>query len=183
MSFSAHVRDRSRAWEQEAVDVIAANLQDPLPPGRDQGPLAESPEAPHATPRAYGVLVVDDEGALRGLLNVGMRQEGFAVWLAANSREALDLYRRHRETIDLVLLDVLMPGLDGPQTLAALQELNPQIRCCFMSGNLGGYTEERLRGLGAAAVLQKPFRLAEAAQLLRQLASNGRCEPVQPVTV
>ena len=161
--------------------MTAANLMNPLLPGREQGRLAESPTAPHATPRAHGVLVVDDEGALRRLLDVGMRQEGFAVWLAATGREALDLYRRHRETIDVVLLDVLMPGLDGPQTLAALQELNPEIRCCFMSGDLGSYTEERLRGLGAAAVLQKPFRLAEAAQALRQLASNGRCEPVRLV--
>jgi len=161
--------------------VIAANLQNTLPPGRDQGSLAESPAAPHAAPRTYGVLVVDDEGGLRGVLDVGMRQEGFAVWLAANGREALDLYRRHRETIDVVLLDVLMPGLDGPQTLAALQALNPQIRSCFMSGDLGSYTEERLRGLGAAAILQKPFRLAEVAQVLRQLASHGRCEPVRLV--
>jgi CheY-like chemotaxis protein len=175
------MRDRSRAWEPEAVDVIAVNLENTLPPGRDQGSLAESPEAPYATPRTYGVLVVDDEGGLRGVLDVGMRQEGFAVWLAANGREALDLYRRHRETIDVVLLDVLMPGLDGPQTLAALQALNPQIRSCFMSGDLGSYTEERLRGLGAAAILQKPFRLAEVAQVLRQLASHGRCEPVRLV--
>jgi CheY-like chemotaxis protein len=162
--------------------VTAANLMNPLPPGREQGRLAESPEAPHATPRTYGVLVVDDEGALRRLLGIGLRREGFAVWLAATGREALDLYRRHREIIDTVLLDVLMPGLNGPQTLAALQELNPQIRCCFMSGDLGSYTEERLRSLDAAAVLQKPFPLDEVAQVLRQLASNGRGEPVRLVS-
>ena len=69
------------------------------------------------------------------------------------------------------MLDVLMPGLDGPRTLAALQELNPQIRCCFMSGDLGSYTEDRLQSLGAVAVLQKPFRLAEVAEVLRQLSS------------
>jgi CheY-like chemotaxis protein len=47
------------------------------------------------------------------------------VWLAAGGQEALDLYQRHREAIDVVLLDVRMPGLDGPQTLAALRALNP----------------------------------------------------------
>jgi CheY-like chemotaxis protein len=160
--------------------VITSNFQNPLPPGLEPGRLGESPEAPPAAPRTPGVLVVDDEGCVRGVLGIGMRRAGFAVWLAADGREALDLYRRHRESIDVVLLDVLMPGLDGPQTLAALRELNPQIRCCFMSGDLGGYTEERLRRLGAAAILQKPFRLDEVADVLGQLASNGRCEVGQP---
>ena len=153
--------------------MIASNLQKPLPPGSEQGRLTESPEAPHATPRTYGILVVDDDECVRGVLNVWMRQQGFAVWLAANGRDGLDLYRRHRETIDVVLLDVLMPGLDGPQTLAALQELNPQIRCCFMSGDIGRYGEWQLRDWGAAAIFQKPFELAEAAQALRKLACKA----------
>lgn len=154
--------------------MIASNLvKNPLPPGPEQGQLVESPETPHATPRTYGLLVVDDEPCVRGVLNVGMRQEGFAVWVAADGQEALEVYCRHHETIDVVLLDVLVPGLDGPQTLSALQELNPQVRCCFMSGDLGHNTAERLRSLGAAAVLKKPFRLPEVAQVLGQLASNG----------
>jgi CheY-like chemotaxis protein len=133
----------------------------------------ESPEAPHATPRTYGILVVDDEACVRDVLDVGMRQQGFAVWLAGNGWEALELYRRHRRDIDVDLMDVRMPGLDGPQTLAALLELSPQIRCCFMSGDLGGYTEEGLRNASVAAVLQKPFCLAEVAQALWEWASNA----------
>ena len=125
------------------------------------------------TPRAYGILVVDDEHHLRGVLGHSMRQQGFAVWLAADGHEALDLYRRHRAAIDVVLLDVHMPGPDGPRTLAALRGLNPQLRCCFMSGDLGSYTEGQLRALGAAGVLHKPFPLAETAEGLWQLAGSG----------
>jgi CheY-like chemotaxis protein len=136
-----------------------------------------SPVAPCVTPPKYSVLIVDDEPAVRGMLGVGLRTHGFAVWLAADGREALDLYRRHRLAIDVVLLDVRMPGQDGPQTLAALQELNPLIRCCFMSGDLGGYTAERLRHFGAATVIQKPFRLAVLAQLLAGLASRAVAPP------
>ncbi len=162
--------------------MIGPSVTNPLPSEQEPGQLAESSEALRATPRLCGVLIADDEGGLRGVLGVALRQEGFAVWLAASGREALDLYRSHREAIDMVLLDVLMPGLDGPETLAALQELNPQIRCCFMSGDLGGFTGGGLRHLGAAAVLQKPFLLTEVAQVLRQLANDGRGEPVQPVS-
>jgi CheY-like chemotaxis protein len=160
---------------------MASNLKPPLAAGPDHGRLVESPEAPRVTPRPYGLLVVDDEPCVRGVLDVWLRHQGFAVWVAANGWDALDLYRYHREAIDAVLLDVLMPGRDGPRTLASLQEVNPQVRCCFMSGNLGVYSEERLRTRGAAAVLRKPFRLTEVAQVLGHLASNGRWELVQPV--
>jgi len=135
--------------------------------------LAELPESFHVTPRKCGILVVDDEASMRGMLNIGMREQGFAVWAATGGQEALDLYQRHHESIDVVLMDVRMPGLDGPQTLAALQAVNPQVRCCFMSGDLGSYTEERLKGLGAAAIHWKPFPLDEVARSLWQLAGNG----------
>ena len=130
-------------------------------------------QAPPKTPRSYGILVVDDQASVGSMLDVGLRQEGFMVWLADNGREALDLYGRYRRMIDVILLDVRMPGWDGPQTLAALQELNPQIRCCFMSGDIGRYGEWQLRDWGAAAIFQKPFELAEAAQALRKLACKA----------
>jgi CheY-like chemotaxis protein len=129
------------------------------------------------TPRAYGILVVDDEHHLRGVLGHSMRQQGFAVWLAADGHQALELYRRHRAAIDVVLLDVHMPGPDGPRTLAALRVLDPQLRCWFMSGDLGSYTEGQLRGLGAAGVLHKPFPLGETAEGLWQLAGKSEGPP------
>lgn len=124
------------------------------------------------TPRTYGILVADDEEDVRDVLHDKLRQEGFSVWLAADGQKAVALYRNYCETIDVALLDVCMPGLDGPQTLAALQELTPQIRCCFMSGYLGSYTEAGLRNLGAAKVFAKPFRLAEVAHALGELARS-----------
>jgi len=131
-----------------------------------------SPAALRTTRRQHGVLIADDEAEVRDVLHDKLQQEGFSVWLAADGQEALDLYRNHCETIDVVLLDVRMPALDGPQTLAALQEITPQVRCCFMSGYLGSYTEENLRDLGAATVFAKPFRLAEVAHVLGELAGR-----------
>ena len=131
------------------------------------------PKASLVTPRTYGILVADDEEDVRDVLNDTLRQEGFSIWLAADGQRAVDLYRDYREAIDVVRLDVRMPGRDGPQMLAALQEITPQVRCCFMSGYLGSYTEEKLRDLGAATVFSKPFRLAEVTHVLGSLARNG----------
>jgi CheY-like chemotaxis protein len=159
---------------------MAMSEREPMslsPKVQGQSRPAESLRTPRPTPRQYGILIADDEGCVRSVLNLGMRQRGFAVYLAANGQEALDLYRRYRETIDVILLDVQMPGADGPRTLAALQELNPRVRCCFMSGDLGAYTENGLRDLGAVTVIPKPFRLAEVTQMLWETASEAELSP------
>lgn len=143
------------------------------PHGSNRGLTAKSPKSLPETARKHGILVVDDDGGVRNLLNKGLHGQGFDVWLAADGQEALELFWRHRDTIDLVLLDVCMPGLDGPQTAVALLQLRPQIRFCFMSADLGDYTDRKLRDLGALAVIPKPFRLAETAPLLWELATRA----------
>jgi len=74
-----------------------------------------------------------------------------------------------------VLLDVQMPDLDGPDTLAALQKINPGVRFCFISGNTGKYHTEQLWAMGAAHVLQKPFAsLSLLARLLWRLVGSDQ---------
>ena len=119
-----------------------------------------------------GILVADDEAALRTMLDAALRHHGFAVWLAANGQEAVELYRQHGPETAVVLLDVRMPGLNGPQTLAVIQQLNAQVCCCFMSGDTGLYTEEELLRFGAACLLRKPFRLNEVVGVLEQLVGR-----------
>jgi CheY-like chemotaxis protein len=103
------------------------------------------------------VLVVDDDKEVGMMLDLVLQSDGFVVQLAATSREAVELYREHHQSIALVLLDVQMPGLDGPATLAAIQTINPQVQCCFMSGHTGKYSVKELLDMGAAHVLSKPF--------------------------
>ncbi len=91
--------------------------------------------------------------------------------------EAVQLYRRHAQDISLVLLDVRMPGLDGPQTLALLRELNPHVCCCFMTGHSGVFTDRELLDRGAAAVLGKPFVLPTLSQTVRELLARPRSRP------
>lgn len=137
-------------------------------------PWGTSPDTLLLTTReTCGVLVVDDDEFARGVLAIGLRRHGFAVFLAADGQEALDLCWRHRKSIHVVLLDVHMPGRDGPQTFSALREIHPRIPCCVMSVNLGGYTEEGLLGMGASAVFRKPFHLDGVARTLLELASEG----------
>jgi DNA-binding response OmpR family regulator len=121
-----------------------------------------------------GILIVEDDTALLNLVATALQREGFTVWPAPSGRVALDIFQREREQIDLALLDVRMPGLDGPQTLAELRRLSPDLACCFMSGYSGAYTPEDLLALGAAHCFDKPFRLDEVADRLREVVSQKR---------
>jgi CheY-like chemotaxis protein len=118
------------------------------------------------------VLVVDDDPSIRALFTLCLPSQGFAVWRAASGEEALEVYRQHASDIDVVLLDVRMPDLDGPHTLTRLRQLDPDVRCCFMSGDIGDYTEDDLFALGALDVVAKPFSLAGLGRRLRQVAEG-----------
>ena len=67
-----------------------------------------------------------------------------------------------------------MDGLDGPQTLAALRGLDPDLVCCFMSGDTGRYSAAGLLAMGAAHFFAKPFVLAEVVRVLREVAARVR---------
>jgi CheY-like chemotaxis protein len=119
-----------------------------------------------------GILIVDDEATIRNLLQIVLRQQGFRVWLAADGWDALKIYRQHRWNIAMVLLDVRMPGWDGPRTMAALQRIDPGVRCCFLTGQAGDYSKEELRRRGAEHVFAKPFRPAVLGSFLGRLVSR-----------
>jgi CheY-like chemotaxis protein len=123
-----------------------------------------------------GVLVVDDEHMVRIVVRLGLERHGFDVWIASNGREAIDIYRQHRNDIDVALVDVCMPGLDGPQVLDELRSLNPAVLVCFMSGNTGAYTPQHLIQRGAAHVFAKPFLLSDLANVLRLVVPGKSAE-------
>jgi len=161
--------------------MVTSSLEFTGPSAGKSCHIAQENELPAANPRKFGILVVDDDDSVRNFLNIGLKHHGFAVWPAADGQQAVQLYQQHASEIDLVLLDVRMPGLDGPQTLAALRQLNPQVRSCFMTGQAGHYSEEELLKLGAARVFLKPFQLAEMTQFFSQLL--GQAPPGSSLSV
>ncbi len=112
------------------------------------------------------VLVVDDEPVVLKMAESTLRRYGYKVLVAANGREAVDLFRPCPEEIGLVLLDMTMPVLSGEETLRELRAIRPQVRVIVSSG----YNEiEALRrfGDGVAGFLQKPYRAATLAEKVK----------------
>jgi DNA-binding NtrC family response regulator len=128
---------------------------------------------PPKIPKSPMILVVEDDEAVRKMLDCTLRNFGFSVILSASGEGALDIFQR--ETIDVVLMDVQMRGMDGPTTLAALKKRDPKAICCFMSGHTGQYTAEDLWNMGAAGVIPKPFHLDDLKQMLL-IALEGKSE-------
>src|SRR5437879_4277454 len=116
-------------------------------------PMGNSSSSLPATPPV--LLIVELEEAVRSLLKATLASGGFTVLLAGNGDEALEVYRRLGKAIDLVLMDVGMPELSGPQTLAVMRQLNPAVRCCFMTAGNSAYNEQDLLSLGALHVFRK----------------------------
>ena len=116
------------------------------------------------------VLIVDDEPDIRRIAKLGLsRVGGMEVVEAANGAEAL--VRAKADKPDAVLLDVMMPGLDGPSTLARLREdpATAGIPVVFLTAKAIAAELERLKVLGAAGVLTKPFDPMTLARELRAL--------------
>jgi DNA-binding response OmpR family regulator len=137
-------------------------------------------ENTRAIPRCPGILIVDDMGLILTMLKVALYSHGFKVWVTENGDDAISLFRLNLEEIDLVLLDVQMPGLDGPQTLEALRRIDPNVLACFMTGNSGNYTRTELLKCGVARVFNKPFSAATLARSVQELLEPEDCSS-QPV--
>ena len=147
---------------------------DPVGRGDGQGKPGPSPQSP-CPPEGSGgpgVLLAEDEGVLRDLLTRRLRRAGLTVWPAGDGPHAFDLFLRQGKAVSVALLDVHMPGLDGTQVLAALRGIDPGLPCCFMTAGAGKYTHEDLLRCGAGHVLQKPFSVAQAVRVLRELTAS-----------
>lgn len=123
-------------------------------------------------PLRPAILVVDDEEMVRDVLRAALMRAGFEVLLAPNGFQAVKIYQRLHDKIALVLLDLLMPELDGVQTLHYLQRINPDVKVCILTGTTG-YDEEDLLANGALHVFYKPVRLDNLTTALHALVDSG----------
>jgi DNA-binding NtrC family response regulator len=115
-------------------------------------------------------LVVDEDSSIVTFVALSVRRLGYTPLTAANGREAIEAVRGHPGEIDMVLLDVVMPGMDGPATWAALKVIDPGLRCCYMTGGSCPYSLGELLDTGAEDVLFRPFPAASLADVLTRPA-------------
>jgi DNA-binding response OmpR family regulator len=120
------------------------------------------------------ILVIEDEPRILGFIVRGLEGEGFSVDAARNGGEGLK--RARRDHYDLVLLDLLLPGLDGLSVLHQLNEARPDLPVMIVSARSDLPTKLRGFGLGAADYLSKPFSFDELVARIRVQLRKARTE-------
>jgi PAS domain S-box-containing protein len=133
----------------------------------DDAARVSTPETDLPPGHGEVVLVVDDEEAIRRITRSTLETFGYKVLTASDGTEAVALYAEHRNDIAVVLTDMLMPFMDGPATIRALQKMNPEVKIIAASGLMAGHKPGESSLDGVKIFLSKPYA---AQTLLKALA-------------
>jgi len=121
------------------------------------------------------ILVGDDNEAIRDVAKANLESLGYRVFTAPDGAAALEIFARERGQIDLLLLDVVMPNLNGPDAYARMLEIKPGTPVLFITGYAAEPTVDRLRSCDGVVILQKPYSPLYLAQKVRQLLDAKHC--------
>ncbi len=129
--------------------------------------IRQVPATPHTDQQAATILLVEDEQGVRGLAARVLTSAGYRVHQAANGPAAERVFERYGRSIDLMVTDVVMPGVDGPELFARLQLKAPQLKVLYMSG----YADQSMvlqAGFGTQnPYLKKPFSSSDLLKHVR----------------
>ena len=115
------------------------------------------------------VLLVDDEDSIIDVGEKILHMMGYQVLSARSGKEAVELYQKNQATIDMVVLDMIMPEMGGEETYDKLKEINPQVKVLLSSGySIDGKAKEILEK-GCDGFIQKPFTMEELSQKIREI--------------
>lgn len=115
------------------------------------------------------ILVVDDEVTIRALVKDVLEERGYSVLAASDGREAVDMFQKNSEGIDLVILDMTMPVMGGRETFIQLKEIKPSVRAILSTGYSEDDRAREVLALGVMAFVQKPYRVDDLAASVRKV--------------
>jgi len=137
-------------------------------------PITDAPAAAErqhvgtsATEGTETLLLVEDNDAIREISAQALRRRGYTVFEARNGEEALDWAFKSATRADMLITDVVMPGMSGPNLAARLMQQTPNLRVLYMSGYTDDATEVHGAFWGGVPLLQKPFTPSQLAQSVR----------------
>jgi signal transduction histidine kinase/ActR/RegA family two-component response regulator len=143
-------------------------------------PVLKAPEA--VAPGRETVLIVEDESAVCDLAAEFLRSAGYSVITAPDGKEALSIARKSRAPIHVLLTDVVMPGMRGPELAEKLKLLHPEIKVVYMSGYLD-YAEGDGEFLADGHFLQKPYSRESLVNTVAKAVSGVRVQEPSPRSI
>ena len=122
-----------------------------------------------------GLLLIDDEPMILSTTSEMLRILGYTVYQAASGQEAVSIYLEKKDKIDLVILDMILPGMTGSQVLKMLQDINPDVKIILSSGYIMHGEVQKVMEAGCCGFIQKPYRYSELSSIVHRILY-----PVQP---
>ena len=160
-----HIDVESRLGKGTCVNVYLPRRDD----GVADAPVPERSAEPRSQ-AAETILCVEDEAAVRRVVERVLTALGYHVLVASSADEVMALVRHDEPTIDLLLTDVVLPGVNGYELARALAAARPSMKIMFMSG----YSPEPAPDHSGATLLQKPFSVADLVRRVREALAGPR---------
>jgi len=115
------------------------------------------------------ILLVDDEDMIIDVGQDILKLFGYNVLTAKDGKEAIQAYKKNQDKIDMVILDMIMPGMNGGEVYNKLKEINPGIKVLLSSGySINGQASEILER-GCSGFIQKPFNMTDLSKIIREI--------------
>lgn len=115
------------------------------------------------------ILFVDDEEIIVEVARDMLEILGYKVLVAQSGEDAVKIYQQQRDSIDLVIQDMVMPGMNGADVFKAIKKSNPNVKVILASGYVMNKQIAAVMDAGCRAFMQKPFRLEELSSKVREV--------------
>ena len=142
---------------------------------------ASAPAVTHARPAILPgceggktLMLVEDEDMVAVISDQMLTRLGHKVFLARSGPDALSIFQEHREKIDLVILDMIMPGMSGAETFERLKAIDPGVNVLLSSGYTPNGPAQDILRRGCRGFIQKPFTIEQLSQKIREILSSGQ---------
>ncbi|PKN84409.1 MAG: hypothetical protein CVU51_10585 [Deltaproteobacteria bacterium HGW-Deltaproteobacteria-1] len=118
------------------------------------------------------ILLVDDEQMIIDVASKMLEELGYKVLAATSGKQGIDIFHNSTEKIELVILDMIMPGLSGKEAFDILRQKNPSVKVLLSSGFSLDNQAKDIMAEGCKGFIQKPFTMAELSRKLREILDN-----------
>ena len=115
------------------------------------------------------ILLVDDEDMILNEVSEMLKSLGYSVTIAESGKEAVKIYERNKDSIDLIILDLIMPEMNGEQTFNMIKVINPEVRVLLSSGYSMNETARKILDNGGKGFLKKPYNLMRLSLKVREI--------------
>ncbi|HVM60901.1 MAG TPA: ATP-binding protein [Verrucomicrobiae bacterium] len=165
-SFRGEIHVDSKPGQGTAFEILlpASRKTPPAAPAKTEAPTRGGDEC---------ILLAEDEQVIREMAQLGLQEKGYTVLAAPDGATALSTFRERREDIDLVIADMVMPRISGPELFARMKEIDPGVRVIVSSGYSHDQEGRRMLRHGCLGYLQKPYDLESLNRLIRSVLDSG----------